>query len=52
MLLSVLLQAAAGVGISKLGAAIGAGIAVLGVKSVVLPWKLWHVSRKHQAICV
>ena len=41
MLLSVLLQAAAGVGISKLGAAIGAGIAVLG-----------HVNRKHQAICV
>ena len=32
MLLSVLLQAAAGVGISKLGAAIGAGIAVLGGK--------------------
>ena len=30
MLLSFLLQAAAGVGISKLGAAIGAGIAVLG----------------------
>lgn len=30
MLLSVLLQAAAGVGISKLGAAVGAGIAVLG----------------------
>ena len=30
MLLPVLLQAAAGVGISKLGAAIGAGIAVLG----------------------
>ena len=30
MLLSVLLQAVAGVGISKLGAAIGAGIAVLG----------------------
>ena len=30
MLLSALLQAAAGVGISKLGAAIGAGIAVLG----------------------
>lgn len=30
MLLSVLLQAAAGVGISKLGSAIGAGIAVLG----------------------
>lgn len=28
--MSVLLQAAAGVGISKLGAAIGAGIAVLG----------------------
>lgn len=30
MLLSVLLQAVAGVEISKLGAAIGAGIAVLG----------------------
>ena len=30
MLMSVLLQAASGVGISKLGAAIGAGIAVLG----------------------
>ena len=30
MLLSVLLQAVAGVGLSKLGAAIGAGIAVLG----------------------
>ena len=30
MLMSILLQAAAGVGISKLGAAIGAGIAVWG----------------------
>lgn len=30
MLLSVLLQAAASVGISKVGAAIGAGIAVVG----------------------
>ena len=30
MLMSILLQAAAGVGISKLGAEIGAGIAVLG----------------------
>lgn len=30
MLSSVLLQVAAGVGISKLGAAVGAGIAVLG----------------------
>ena len=30
MLLSVLLQVAAGVGISKLGAAVGAGIADLG----------------------
>lgn len=30
MLLSVLLQVAAGVGISKLGAAVGAGIAVWG----------------------
>ena len=64
MLLSVLLQAAAGVGISKLGAAIGAGIAVLGagigigkiggaaMEAVVLPWKLWLVSRKHLVICV
>ena len=34
MLLSVLLQAAAGVGISKLGAAIGAGIAVLGMEAM------------------
>ena len=44
MLLSVLLQAAAGVGISKLGAAIGAGIAVLGLLlwSKVLPLSpLW-----------
>ena len=24
----------------------------VSVKSVVLPWKLWHVNRKHQAICV
>ncbi len=30
MLLSVLLQAATGVGLSKLGAAIGAGLAVIG----------------------
>ena len=30
MLLSLLLQAAAGVGLSKLGAALGAGIAVIG----------------------
>lgn len=30
MLLSVLLQAAAGVGLSKLGAALGAGLAVIG----------------------
>jgi ATP synthase subunit C. len=30
MLLSVLLQAAAGVGLSKVGAALGAGLAVVG----------------------
>ena len=30
MLLSILLQAAAGVGLSKLGAAIGAGLAAIG----------------------
>ena len=36
MLLSVLLQAAAaGVGVSKLGAAIGAGLAVIGAGAVV-----------------
>ena len=35
MLLSVLLQAAAGVGISKLGAAIGAGIAVLRMNMII-----------------
>ena len=57
MLLSVLLQAAAGVGISKLGAAIGAGIAVLGagismVKSVARLWKVLPVSPKLQAIYV
>ena len=66
MLLSVLLQAAAGVGISKLGAAIAlVNWALLSaqvsqywvqvsvsVKSVVLPWKLWLVSRKHLVICV
>ena len=57
MLLSVLLQAAAGVGISKLGAAIGAGIAVLGAgigigKLVARPWKVSHASRKLQVTCV
>ena len=62
MLLSVLLQAAAGVGISKLGAAIGAGIAVLGAGIGIgkiggaameaMAWKLWLVSRKHLVICV
>lgn len=30
MLLSILLQASAGIGVSKLGAAIGAGVAVIG----------------------
>jgi len=54
MLLSVLLQAAAGVGISKLGAAIGAGIAVLGAGFGIgkMLWKRWHVSRKHRETCV
>ena len=58
MLLSVLLQAAvAGVGVSKLGAAIGAGLAVIGagvvsVKSAVLPWRPLPVSRKHPEISV
>ena len=54
MLLSVLLQAtAAAAGISKLGAAIGAGLAVIGagwvlVKLVVQLWRLLPASRKHQ----
>ena len=54
MLLSVLLQAtAAAVGVSKLGAAIGAGLAVIGavwvlVRLVVRQWKLSHASRKHR----
>ena len=57
MLLSVLLQAAAGVGISKLGAAIGAGIAVLGAgmgigKIGSSAMELLHASRKLQATCV
>ena len=46
MLLSVLLQAAAaGVGVSKLGAAIGAGLAVL-------LWRPLPASRKHPEISV
>lgn len=58
MLLSVLLQAAAaGVGVSKLGAAIGAVWLLLvlvqvSVKSVVLPWKPLPVNRKHPEISV
>mgnify|MGYP006996982192 CR=1 FL=1 len=54
MLLSVLLQAAAaGVGVSKLGAALGAGLAVIGAgRLVVLPWKPLHASRKHREIFV
>ena len=57
MLLFSLLQAAAGVGISKLGAAIGAGIAVLGAgigigKLVARLWKVLLVSRKLQVTCV
>mgnify|MGYP000428349290 CR=1 FL=1 len=51
MLMSVLLQAAAGVGISKLGAAIGAGIAVLGA-GIGIGKIGGSASRKHQAICV
>ena len=50
MLLStVLLQAAAGVGLSKVGAALGAGLAV---RLVVRLWKLLHASRKFQVISV
>ena len=44
MLLSVLLQAAQ---VSQYWVQVS-----VSVKSVVLPWKLWHVNRKHQAICV
>ena len=36
MLLSVLLQAAAGAAIGKLGAAIGAGLAVIGLSGKIL----------------
>lgn len=58
MLLSVLLQAAAaGVGVSKLGAAIGAGLAVIGAgvgigKIGVLLWRPLPASRKHPEISV
>lgn len=58
MLLSVLLQAtAAAVGVSKLGAAIGAGLAVIGagwvlVRLVVRLWKLLHASRKPRVTSV
>ena len=57
MLLStVLLQAAAGVGLSKVGAALGAGLAVigagLGIGKVARLWKLLHASRKFQVISV
>ena len=58
MLLSVLLQAAAaGVGLSKLGAALGAGLAVIEqvsvlVRSVARPWKVLRVNRRHREISV
>ena len=58
MLLSVLLQAAAaGVGVSKLGAALGAGLAVIGAgvgigKIGGSAWKPLRVSRKHREIFV
>ena len=53
MLLStVLLQAAAGVGLSKVGAALGAGLAVIGAGLVARLWKLLHASRKFQVISV
>lgn len=58
MLLSVLLQAAAaGVGVSKLGAAwvlvwlLSVQVWVLA-RLVVLPWKPLHASRKHREIFV
>ena len=57
MLLAVLLQSAAAAGLGKLGAALGAAIAVIGevsvsVKSVVLPWRQLPVSRRRQEISV
>ena len=58
MLLSVLLQAtAAAVGVSKLGAAIGAGLAVIGAglgigKIGSSAMEQSHASRKHQGTSV
>ena len=58
MLLSVLLQAAAaGVGVSKLGAAIGAGLAVIGAgvgigKIGGSAMEASHANRKHREIFV
>ena len=53
MLLAVLLQSAAAAGLGKLGAALGAAIAVsVSVKSVVLPWRQLPVSRRRQEISV
>ena len=57
MLLSVLLQAAAaGVGVSKLGAAIGAGLAVIGagvgIGKIGGSAKPLPASRKHPEISV
>lgn len=57
MLLAVLLQSAAAAGLGKLGAALGAAIAVIGAgigigKSVVLPWRQLPVSRRRQEISV
>lgn len=58
MLLSVLLQAAAaGVGLSKLGAALGAGLAVIGAgigigKIGGSVWKVLRVNRRHREISV
>ena len=57
MLLAILLQSAAAAGLGKLGAALGAAIAVIGavsvsVKLVALPWKPLPVSRNRQVISV
>lgn len=58
MLLSVLLQAAAaGVGLSKLGAALGAGLAVIGAgigigKIGGSAMEVLHVNRRHREIFV
>ena len=51
MLLSVLLQAAAaGVGVSKLGAAIGAGLAVIGAGVIIMMLGSKHANLIYECI--